>query len=98
MVNLEDSESLLRAFRRKKAELDQIREAFFQMETENISLKQELDSVNKRYEQVSTRVRTLEEDQRKGDISGQKTRQQLTALQQESQVKAREVDAYRAEI
>lgn len=88
----------MRAFRRKKQELDNIREAFFQMETENISLKQSLSSMRNQYSLMSHRNNHLEDAQRKGDISSQQARQQLTALQSQSDVKAREVEAYRAEV
>lgn len=40
ITNLEDSESLIRAYKKKKAELEDVKEKFYKMETEFFTEKQ----------------------------------------------------------
>ena len=64
IANLEDSEGLVRAFRKKKTELDQLRESHYALESEHLQTKQQVATLQSQYTQQSSVVAQSEGSRR----------------------------------
>jgi predicted flavoprotein YhiN len=96
ITNLEDSEGLIRAYKKKKAELDDIKERFYQIETDYFTEKQKNvlleEDVGKLRITLNKTERLLKEVQLK------ESRKDSDIIMKQLLLKQQEIEAYKAEV
>ena len=60
ITNLEDSEALIRAYKRKKFEVEEIKKQFYEIETEFVTMKERNKYIEEENETIRTQLQRAE--------------------------------------
>ena len=91
--NLEDSESLIRAYKRKKAELETLRDSFYQVETQLFTVSKQHVIMEEENSALKKRVLELERLLKESQMR-EIRRESADAMGKQLTLKAKEVEMY----
>ena len=91
--NLEDSESLIRAYKRKKAELETLRDSFYQVETQLFTVSKQHVIMEEENSALKKRVLELERLLKESQMREIK-RESADAMGKQLTLRAKEVEMY----
>ena len=94
---MEDSESLIRAYKKKKAELETLRDQFYHVETQLFTINQKHVLVEEENSTLKHRVNDLERLLKESQMR-EIQRESADAMGQQLAIKTNEVEMYQKEV
>ncbi|CDW80788.1 ribosomal protein s20 [Stylonychia lemnae] len=96
ITNLEDSEALIRAYKKKKNELEEMKNVYYRIETDYFTEKQRALLLEEENQHMKVSLSKAEKSLREAQL--RESRRDTDVLQKQLQLKAQEIQAYQNEV
>jgi len=97
LTQLEDSEAIIRAYKKKKNELETLRESYYSIETKFFTVNQEHALLDEENSDLKSNLKKLERKLKESQLREAKYRHSSNVSQQ-LDLKNREVEVYQREV